>query len=400
MNFISSTTNIFRNFFGGKDQYTQTRFTRNIHRFLGKGEDWVDTDGNLYKLYSTTPQLKAVIDRKAAMFSNGIWKHLDSNGEMIENSPFVELLNNPHPAFNGKEFLRMHITSYDVYGNSFIFTNKGISDIPATISVLPGDRMSILRSGKIYRQIEMDAIVEGYELRDENGLNDSFETDEVIHFACTNPNDPIMGESKIKVLMMPISNIRASYGFRNRIITNNAALGILSTDGGADGIGVTLNADEQKKINRGMSEAFGMQEGKSNILQTESNVRWNPMSYPTKDLLLFEEVDANFKMIIDTFGLNKNIFSPESDSKFSNLIEGLKMGYQDCIIPFAEDFANGLGKEIGIPEGEKLELCYDHIPVLQDNEREKAEIDKIKADTIATLRSNDRNDDADLITFE
>ena len=76
------------------------------------------------------------------------------------------------------------------------------------------------------------------------------------------------------------------------------------------------------------------------------------------------------------------------------------MGYQDCIIPFAEDFANGLGKEIGIPEGEKLELCYDHIPVLQDNEREKAEIDKIKADTIATLRSNDRNDDADLITFE
>jgi len=401
MNFISNTASIWRNFFGGKDRFTQTRYTTNFNRFLGKGEEWVDTDGNLYELYATTPQLKAIIDRKASMFSNGIWRHYDANGEEVENSAFVELLNNPHPAFNGKEFLRMHITNYDIFGNSFIFKNSGrLSEIPRTISVLPADKMIIDRSGKIYRQVDMDEIVTGYELRDEDGMGEKFETDEIIHFATTNPIDPVMGESKIVALSMPISNIRASYGFRNRIITNNAALGILSSDATADGIGVTLNEDEQKRINRGYQEAFGMQEGKGNIHMTESNVRWNPMSYPTKDLLLFEEVDANFKMLIDTFGLNKNIFSPESDSKFSNLVEGLKMGYQDCIIPFAEDFANGLSKEIGVPEGDKLKLCFEHIPVLKDNEREKAEIDKIKADTIATLNANGRTEDAESITFE
>lgn len=401
MNFISSTVNFWQSFFRGKDRFTQTRYINNLHRFLGKGEQWVDIScGELYNLYSTTPQLKAVIDRKAAMFANGIWMLKDENGEIIENSDIINLLNNPHPVLNGKEFLRMHITSYDVFGNSFLFLNRGVSDLPRKMAVLPADRMKVTTTGKIYRQTDMNDIVTRYELENVEGTNDKFETREIIHFAETNPKNPILGESKIIALSMPISNIRGAYGFRNRIITNNAALGILSSNIGENGIGIGLDDNEQKKINAGYEAAFGMQEGKGNIMQTEANVTWNPMSYPTKDLLLFEEVDANFKMIIDSYGLNKNIFSPESDSKFSNLQEGLKMAYQDCIIPFADDFANGLGKELGVPENQRLCLSFDHVPVLKDNEREKAEINKIKADTIATLNANGRTEDAESITFE
>ena len=35
-----------------------------------------------------------------------------------------------------------------------------------------------------------------------------------------NPDDPILGQSKIVSLMLPISNIRGAYGFRNRLINS------------------------------------------------------------------------------------------------------------------------------------------------------------------------------------
>ena len=90
------------------------------------------------------------------------------------------------------------------------------------------------------------------------------------------------------------------------------------------GMGVGLSDEEQKRLNAGYRSTYGMQTGKSDILMTEANVKWNPISYPTKDMMLFEEISSDFRIIIDTYGLNDNIFSREKASTFDNLDKGLE----------------------------------------------------------------------------
>ena len=54
---------------------------------------------------------------------------------------------------------------------------------------------------------------------------------------------------------------------------------------------------------------------------TESQVSWQPMSYPTKDLMLFEELNADKIALIDAYGLNVNLFSSERGTTFSNVCQ-------------------------------------------------------------------------------
>ena len=126
---------------------------------------------------------------------------------------------------------------------------------------------------------------------------------------------------------------------------------------------------------------------------SQSSVKWNPMSYPTKDLLLFEEIDANFRAIIDAFGLNDNIFSRTKGSTYENIAEGIKLAYQNCVIPFAEDIALGMSKANGLNGVDHyLKLDFSHIEFLKDDMVAQSEVNKRNAETYAILMEQGRAD--------
>lgn len=392
MNFIDRFFSSFA-FGGGKDRYTQTDFPRFANTMNIKGEQWIDTSKeHTFNLFNTTAELKSVITRKADMYANGVFQHI-KNGEIVENSKAVYRLENPNPLQNGNEFMRQECMLYSIYGNSMIYGLKGFSSekIPTALYLLPSDKTSIIKTGKIFQQTKIEDIISRYKVVYDN-VEEFFESKDIIHLKTSNPLDPIVGLSPIEALTMVLSNIRAAYGFRNRIITNDAALGILSS-ATADGMGVSLSPEEQERLNKGHKESYGMQRGKSNILMTESSVSWNPMSYPTKDLMLFEEVTAGHKVIIDYFGLNDNLFSFEKASTFSNLKEGIKLAYQDCIIPFAQDRDLAYSKAFGMDGiNEYIHTSYDHLAILQDDKDKTADANKKKAETYAILTANGRAD--------
>ena len=389
-------------FRGSKDQYTQTRNFHTTHTDLNKQEQWVDMS-DLFNLYDTTPQLKAVIDRRAAMFANGRFIHKrmlkDGSSEAIENSSVVSLLQNPNFMQSGGEFMEQLSMAFCIYGNQFTYMNRGFSTaIPSFLWSLPSDKMLLVRTGKIWKQTRIEDVVSMYKMQNDDGGGryEEFEPSEIIQLNKANPSDPVLGISPITSLMMPLSNIRASYGSGNRILTVDGAIGILSSTI-KEGAGVPLTTKEQNRLNAGHSAKYGMQDGKNDILMTNATVNWTPMSYPTKDLMLFEHIDSNFKIIIDAFGLNENIFSRKDSSKFSNLQEGLKLAYQDCIIPFAENVAKAFTKSFNLPDGEYLEIDYSHLSILKEDETVKSEVQKRKAETIKILNETGRPDLADLI---
>ena len=187
--------------------------------------------------------------------------------------------------------------------------------------------------------------------------------------------------SRIETLRYPLSNIRAQYHKRNVLLENIGAIGILSAQNNDIGGAIPMTPEEKQKI---QNDWYNRQ--KDEVIITEANVDWKPMSYPTKDLLLFEELTADKLALIDAFGLSYNLFSQEKGVTYTNVRDSIRMVYQDTIIPETQQMYDSIIKQFGLDkEGYYLKADFSHLPVLQDDEESKAITQKIKAETLEKI---------------
>jgi HK97 family phage portal protein len=383
--------NIFRR---GNDRYTQTpNLHMNFLNLFKKSAQYISIDGKESFILRTTPQLNAVIYKRALMMSNGRWKHYKKNGELIKNSKIVKLLNRPNPFQTGKEFIIQNDIQKSTYGNSLMYMLRGSSLAdPSALWNLSMQHITVERTGKIYNMTEENEIVTKYVLEYEaetGGTKIEFEPHEVLHRNIQDVDDPILGISPFHALKMPISNIRAAYGYRNVIMNEKGALGILSNNSSGSAGALPLTEAERKKIDQAYTKNYGISERQRKILMTNASLLWQPMSYPTKDMMLFEEITENFRIIIDKYGMDEALFSVNGVT-FENKKEAKKAVYEDTIIPEAEDFAFGMTKKLNLDQsGEYLELCFKHIPSLQADQVQASQVQKNKAETAKTMKETD-----------
>lgn len=403
-----SIPDFFNAFLGGRLSYSGTKNISYMSQVLTGSAQFISPDNwDAYNVYLTTPQLYAVIQRRGYLLASGTWKHYKTvNGKpvLIENSPFVKLLENPNIFMNGNDLIRQWNENKCVYGNNYEFINRPFSTAtPTQLTNLPPAQIEINTTGKIYRQNSIEDVIKNYKL-ERGDTFEIFETSEINHTRVVNGKNPIKGESPMISIYMPISNIRASYEFRNVIMNKKGALGILSNNSKDSQGAIPLNTQERQRLEQEYNRMFGIQKEKSQVIMTNTALTWQAMTFPTKDLMLFEEVNADFNSIIDQYGLNANLFSREKGSTFENLAEGIKQAYQSTIIPEAEELAMNRSQLFGLVErGEWLELDYSHIPALQENLKEKSEVLKNKAEAIAKLKELGLYNDQelkDIISFE
>lgn len=370
--------------------YTKTPKTNGYAQILTGNPQFLNPDNwDSYDIYMTTPQLYAVIQRRGYLLSSGLWKHYKTVGGkpvLVENSPIVKILENPNPLMHGNDHIRQWNENKCVFGNNYEYLQRGLPTLPVIgMTNLPAAEMQIKVSGKWYAQTKIEDIIEKYILQDSSG-NSEFDTSEINHTRYISGKNPVKGESPMSSLHMPLSNIRGAYGFRNTIINRKGALGILSNNAKDSSGAIPLTEKERTRLNDEYQRLYGINESQMQTIMTNSSLSWQAMTFPTKDLMLFEEVNDDFLTVIDAYGLNSNIFSKTVGATFENLNEGIKQAYQSTIIPEAEELAMNRSQIFGLLErGEWLELDYSHISVLQENLKEKAEVLEKKANAYNTL---------------
>jgi hypothetical protein len=377
----------------GNDRFTRTPAGWQIDpdfEFNKHSATWEVTSGREMELYSTTSALQKVIGRHAAMFANGRFVHKvkdgTKEGRVIEDSPLVELLENPNPLQSGEEWLTDVSINYWVHGNCVMLPvyPAGFKDVPYAINNLPFPQIKIITTGKRWKAREINEIIKQYRVCYNTGEDDTYEANEVLHFRRSGGKSAIVGESMLNSAHMEISNIRGAMGYRNVNITRKGALGIYANKtNDSIGGGIPLREEDRISIERqGQEETHGQFEGQSTVKIVNGDVNFIPTSFAIKENMLFEEISEDTKVLIDLVQLNDNIFSKEKSKIQANLLEGLKMGYQDGIFPFAGRFCSLLKKGLNLPDNEWLELDYSHLPCFQEDEAKKSDIDKKQAETI------------------
>lgn len=365
---------------------------------------------NLLAVYLACPPLRAVIDRKAEMFSNMqiklYKKKTDKDGneikEEVKNHKILDLLNKPTPLHSQNNWLILYSIYKDIYNQTFTYKLKGTSiGYPKVLWHLPSGDMKVIPTGKLFSQYEMTGIIKNYALisgADDGMTETEYQPNEIIHITEGTSASYIVGESKLKSLHLPISNIIGAYKTRNILIHENAGMTILSPNS-KDAEGMLPFGDiERKRLEKEFRNNYGLRDDQMHKVFTTTPMAVTPLIFPVKDMMLFEEIEGDFAEICQAFGMSRDIFPSTKGATFENQWQAEKFTYINTIIPEAEKFLQYFNKDADFgleANGLYLEPCYEHVDVLKEDEKteyeaEKVEYEarKIKGESIVSLNQS------------
>lgn len=378
--FFNSTFDLARRLFGSSNP--------NYYTFQGVGNlaPVLINTSDKWAMYKTIPELQAVINRKAGMIASANVKVCDKDGNTIEpNDHWIfKLIDSPSPMLSWGQMMQMISINYDVTANALIYAPKRTFGSRDILLPLAFNNVDIVPHREGLKQITKDGIIKEFKVpTSARGMKETFDINEVVYFFAPDGINLYNTVSKLDALEYPLSNLVAQYKKRNVILSNMFSLGILSAENGNGITSVALDSEDIKEIREDIKKRH-----QDEIIMTDKPMKFQPMSYPTKDMMLFEEMTADKAAIIDAFGLNQNMFAAwdGKGGTFANVENGVKQAYNSTIIPQTEFFYDEITKQIGL-DNDNIYLVpnFDHISELQIDEASRATALNLRAQALEKI---------------
>lgn len=370
--------------FFGIDSQSQSRYINQMQRLLPwqnqlwgvKTPVWIDTN-NAWEWFLSIPELRAVIDKRASMMSSNVPVLYDADGNVVTNHWLNDLIKKPNPMQSWGDVVYSLSVNDALYSNAFAYCPMRTMNVRNLMITLPSGKIQIDLNGTTLKQMDVNGLINGFTFKYDAQKFEKLSIEDVIYLTTADGMSIVKPTSRLDALKFPLSNIKASYHKRNVLLENIGAIGILSAQNSDMGGVIPMTPEEKRQIQR---DWYGR--SRDELMITESQVNWTPMSYPTRDLMLFEELTADKLAIIDAYGLNYNLFSSDKGATFTNVRDSIRMVYTDTIIPETQEMYNTIMQQLKLAdEGYYLKADFSHLPVLQDDEQSKATAEKLNVDT-------------------
>lgn len=346
---------------------------------------WVSTTDK-FALYYEIPELHAVINRYAKMIASANPIIVNDKGEIqkTNGNTIFKLIDRPSAMQSWGTMMYMIAVNKCVTNNALIYAPKGSF---GALQLLPlaFNNVKIVPTGKNLISAELGSFIEKFQIPTSvvDAYKDFYPQD-VVYLTEPDGINLFNTKSKIDTLKYPLSNLKKQYEKRNVLLSNMFSLGILSSDNG-DGISsVPLQPQDIVQMRKDMKQRHD-----GEIIITDKTLKFNPMTFPTKDLMLFEEMTADKLAIIDEYGLNQHMFGQGEGGKgstFSNVEMGERQAYNSTIIPDTEIIYDELTKQLGLDrEGLYLVPDFSHISVLKEDEKTNAESLLKRAEAVSKI---------------
>ncbi|HEY4288260.1 MAG TPA: phage portal protein [Puia sp.] len=381
-----------------QQQYSPTQYNAwaggaSFFEFNGKTLYFsMDCEDDYRKAYIQCAPLKAVVNRRASMFVNGKYALFNADGDKPARGAFskdlLTILGQPNVLQTGKQFKAQQDIYIDLFGYCPVLkvTPVGFPKSIKALWNLPPWLFDIDFTGDWYNQTDLKGIYKQFYIN-WGGVKRPLDMDAIFlildnSIGTDNDGNLLMPDSRVKSLQNSVNIDIASQRSLYTLIDKKGAIGILSNAPGSGQYAPLKVGTEKEAIQRDFRR-YGLTGQEWQIIITDASLNWQSMSFPTKDLMLFEAMTAAQANICDGIGMYAYLMNPKNGlgTTFANLNEAKKSQYQDFIIPDDEARTEQLGKNL-IPADENLSLKTDfsHVEVLQESQQAKAVTAKAQTD--------------------
>lgn len=350
--------------------------------------------GDVIRDFCEIPEINAVYNMKASMFSAGQLKILDKKGKDA-NSKHPELaaiLETPNYFQDQKEFMVQTKLFHEILGNEFLYNLFPLGMKPERstgLFSLPPNLVEVdYTSNKLFFTISDASGLIKYTYR-ANGQDFPLPADAMMHFndsrvnygENTSSKEILRGVSKLDALRPVRQNLRLAYESLGVILKNRGALGIISNDSeGPVGQAIPIHDKEKEVIQNGYRNYGGLAH-QNQLIITSAKVKWQQMSVNPDKLGLFQGKKEDFAKVLDSAGMAMELFVNQG-STYENQKQARKGTYQETIIPEAVKWVGGLNRKLLSESYDKIVVDYSHLPIFQEDLKSRGEAFKAMADAL------------------
>lgn len=350
---------------------------------------------DFFDWYKTNPIVFTAINERAKAVANCKFFIKNKDGELIENE-ITDKLNKPNKHASRNEFLMQLMTYKGIWGTGYIYFNKLrlSQDLKDTeILNIPANRLSF--DVTKYSWKDYDYLMNELKFIDDSEIKINYlgiNSDEAKELNKDNLltlldstvfSNPYYSESRLKALRYIVSNIQAGLESENTFLSTPGGMGMLVPDNkDASGVGVALREDEAEEIEKQLQQDYGSLSGQRNIRIINSPTKYIPTMVDFSKLKISESVIQNALIIFGAYGLPKELLTAlVKGSTFENQTAA----YKNYIQNTAQNEANTIAEELTAyikPKEGVIVASFDHLPIMQEDEKEREEKRKTKAETL------------------
>ncbi len=359
------------------------------NRLPGFSPCWNEyTSAKLIALYHSVAEVYIPIHLIAGGVAQGVYtlRKKEDKSVIEENKYMKALFSRPNPLQNWAQFIYQKEVFELLTGESFVYANvpdvykSGNYRNISTLINLPSDEVQIITdfNVKILSATTLTDIIKEYTVTNGNNGPVKIATDRVMYnkeasLKAVDMN--IRGCSRLMSSKKNIDNLNAVMSARNVIFENRGALVIISS-AKSDATGGTPLRDKEKKALAEDFDTYGVVKGKKPFVITNVPITATNIGATIKDMEPFRETLANAEVLFGLYDVPTELMPRSEGATFENQAAAEKRLYNNVIIPRAKSLCQSLTNFLKLEEvGMYIDVSFDHIPVLQENLKEKSEVD-------------------------
>lgn len=330
--------------------------------------------------FLSVPEVFQVITTKARMHAKMrlTVRSKQTGKEVNLNNRIQRVIQTPNWYQTQKEFLTQDKLFRDIYGNNYIYSDYPIGFTKKSTKAIHTLNPQFLKfeepSGGLPPFMRTGFKEGSYYTYDYENQKFKIPYQDIIHLNNNNvKNDKLEGMSYLTSLKPNIENIIAAYESRGVILRNRGALGILSNSlNRPEGSIIPFDETEVERIQKEYGK-YGLSKNQWQILITNLTLRWQSMAMSLKDMMVFEEIEADFQKICDAYGFKSEMFSTAKGSTFENAKQYEKQAYENTVIPEAQEFVNGLNDFFETETGSEIIVGeFDGLHIFNEDKEARA----------------------------
>lgn len=344
---------------------------------------------NFINLFDCLPEIFAPVHEIASRVAGCNWQLKKTWNDEVDygNSQFNRLFSQPNPLMSFKQFVYQAVCYEILTGKQFFYKNR-----PGTLKL--GEFDSVVTWSNLQAQavcVDMHASADPYSItslsdlvrqyrQPVNGRERAFAPDSVLpicNLSLRNSWDLNKSRSQLRGADKAIRNLIPVYEARGVIYIKRGALGFLVSKKGDESGLIPLGKSEKAQLRKDVDETYGLTGDKSTVGITDQPIEFVRTAMSIKELEPFEETLADAVAIYATLRVPRHLVPSKNNSTFANADADMKSFYSDVIIPWAERYAQAWTNFFQLETDLRRYVAADfsHVDVLQENRKEKAEVD-------------------------
>lgn len=332
------------------------------------------------------PAVLKVFSLQCDLFSLGKVCVYDPEGQKIEDDPFLELIKSPNPFQSRSQFL-WDFMFWNMIGTDYCYVDSKIVE-------KKGNKMYHLDPSKMEWpndfQTEADKLILGDEvIKKREKLNITYRYKDgntttiplgkiVISTDLTNGiGNWYKGASRIDALYKVISNSEHALDAKNINVRYSGKFLVGSSN--------TLNTVGLQETEK--QDIIEKMEGDKKVFPLKTLVEIKRFVENLGNLQLDQAYQSDYFVIGSMFGIPRDVLETAlTSSTFENQEKARMAHVSYTLQPKGNDFMDSLERYFGYPEKKRnIVIEWEHLPFMQVFEKEKAEKQKIKIESLSSL---------------